>query len=71
MEKYNTINEHCRGCWLANDGVLCRKCNDGSCPCTICLMKMMSCDPDDNSYLTCDEWRDWFRNMKANGIPCS
>ncbi len=58
MKKYE--NENCNGCALLIDNVLCCRYNDGSCPCTICLMKMMNCDPDYKQYLSCDIWVKWF-----------
>ena len=34
---------------------------DGSCPCSICILKM-TCTGDDESV--CDEWEEWFDNKE-------
>ncbi len=57
----------CDGCTLNLGALLCPSYNDGSCPCTICLMKMMQCDHDRSVNDSCDLWRDWF-NKKYDRI---
>ncbi len=53
-------NDPCMGCTLHIGSLLCQNYNDGSCPCTLCLMKMMQCDSYGTVNDSCDLWRDWF-----------
>jgi hypothetical protein len=59
----------CRGCTLHVGSLLCQNYNDGSCPCTECIVKMMRCD---NLVVndSCDKWRNWF-NKKYECISGS
>lgn len=53
-EKIDTP-EHCDGCLYNNSGTGCYRRyrnKDGSCPCSICIIKMMC-------RTTCDAWHSW------------
>ncbi len=57
------MNNNCEGCDLSHGDYLCyTKFNqDESCPCSLCLVKMMVCNPSKSSMNhSCDKWMDWF-----------
>ena len=65
----NYKNENCIGCTIYQDNLRCCKYNEGSCPCTNCIVKMMKCDPAKTVNDSCDKWRSWFNEyyMKHKG----
>jgi hypothetical protein len=61
-------NTHCGGCPLYSifDLICYTFNNDGACPCSICLMKVMICNPDQKTNnCCCPKWNDWFDETYA------
>ncbi len=52
----------CEGCSFSEREYLCYRMlnNDKSCPCTICLMKIMMCEITSSMNDSCDRWMKWF-----------
>ncbi len=60
-------HDNCNGCILSIHPHICTtKLNDdGSCPCTVCIVKMMKCDNTSMNY-SCDMWMSWFSVQFCN-----
>jgi len=50
------MKDKCDGCSYKTIAVRCYKIQDGSCPCTNCLVKMM-CD------YGCESWDEWYKTQ--------
>lgn len=50
------MRNKCDGCSYKTIAIRCYKIQDGSCPCTNCLVKMM-CD------YGCESWDEWYKNQ--------
>ncbi len=62
------MKRNCEGCAIVDkNNRLCYTLNKrGTCPCTLCLVKVMQCDISTTINTSCDQWADWFHKEWKN-----